>query len=99
MSSSRISNHQGSSTAVIELQPVHIPQGAPEKQLPIGFSRRLGPDDFDDDLDRSDQNETLPPPTAAPQETLEAWNSPRSNLYRTLAAFWGFAIMGMNDVR
>lgn len=96
MSSSRRISHQGSSTAVIELEPVHIPNRAPEKHTTTDSGRRLGPDDIDDGSDR-DQNEILPLPGAAPQETLERWNAPRPNLYRTFAAFWGFAIMGMND--
>lgn len=95
MSSSRRIRHQSSSTAVIELEPVHNPPRAYEKHFPADTGRRLGPDDFDDDLDRDDQNETLPSPTVASHEELEKWNG--SNLYRTLAAFWGFAVMGMND--
>ncbi|KAI5194797.1 hypothetical protein AUEXF2481DRAFT_24824 [Aureobasidium subglaciale EXF-2481] len=97
MSTSRRNNHQGSSTAVMELEPVHSPIQASEKHFPAESGRRLGPDDFDDDLDRDDQNETLPSPTVASHEVLEKWNTPRPNMYRTFAACWGFAIMGMND--
>ena len=40
-------------------------------------------------------NESVPPPTAA--VVLERWNQPRSNVYRTLATFWTFLVMGAND--
>ncbi|KAI4721041.1 MFS general substrate transporter [Aureobasidium sp. EXF-10727] len=96
MSPARPSSHQGSATAVMELEPIHSPSGAPEKHFPVESGRRLGHGDLDDH-DRRDQNETLPSPTVASHEALERWNLPRSNLYRTFAAFWGFAIMGMND--
>ena len=97
MSSSRRVGHQGSATAVIELEPIQSLPRAPEKHFPVDSGRRLGQNDLDDNSERHDQNETLPSPTVASHETLERWNAPRSNLYRTLAAFIGFAIMGMND--
>lgn len=28
---------------------------------------------------------------------LEKWNQPRGNIYRSLAAFWSFLVMGAND--
>lgn len=27
----------------------------------------------------------------------ERWNYPRSNVFKTLATFWSFLVMGMND--
>lgn len=39
--------------------------------------------------------EDTPPPTAV--DALEKWNQPRSNIYRTLATFWSFLVMGAND--
>ncbi|KAH0383959.1 MFS general substrate transporter, partial [Aureobasidium melanogenum] len=97
MSSSRRTGHQGSATAVMELEPMHSPPRAPDKHFPVESGRRLGQNDLDDNRERYDQNETLPSPTVASHDVLERWNAPRSNLYRTLAAFIGFAIMGMND--
>lgn len=97
MSSSRRTGHQGSATAVMELEPIHSPPRAPDKYFPVESGRRLGQNDLDDNRERYDQNETLPSPTVASHDVLERWNAPRSNLYRTLAAFVGFAIMGMND--
>lgn len=38
----------------------------------------------------------LPSPTTA-VEALQRWNHPRTNTYRSFAAFWGFIVMGMND--
>ncbi|KAG9635385.1 MFS general substrate transporter, partial [Aureobasidium melanogenum] len=97
MSSSRRTGHQGSATAVMELEPMHSPPRASEKYFPVESGRRLGQNDLDDNRERYDRNETLPSPTVASHDALERWNAPRSNLYRTLAAFMGFAIMGMND--
>lgn len=97
MSTSRRVGHQGSATAVIELEPIQSLPRAPEKHFPVDSGRRLGQNDLDDNRERHDQNETLPSPTVASHDALESWNAPRSNLYRTLAAFIGFAIMGMND--
>jgi len=38
----------------------------------------------------------LPPPsTATPQ--LQKWNTPRINMYRVLATFYSFVILGAND--
>ncbi|KAG9697267.1 MFS general substrate transporter, partial [Aureobasidium melanogenum] len=97
MSSSRRAGHQGSATTVIELGPIHTPPRASEKRVPRESGRRLGQNDLDNNRERHDHNETLPSPTVASHDALERWNAPRSNLYRTLAAFIGFAIMGMND--
>lgn len=41
--------------------------------------------------------DTLPSPTTAAVEQQERWNETPLNVYRTLAAFWGFIIMGAND--
>lgn len=46
-------------------------------------------------VERRQIDETTPPPTAV--STLECWNKPRSNIYRTLATFWSFLVMGAND--
>ena len=102
MASSRRVGHQGSATTLMELEPIRSLSRAPEKQIPVESGRRLGQNDLDGDRERhdqneNDQNETLPSPTVASHDGLERWNAPRSNLYRTLAAFIGFAIMGMND--
>ncbi|RMJ28467.1 Mfs transporter [Aspergillus sp. HF37] len=41
------------------------------------------------------QAEENPPPAAV--NAMERWNQPRSNVYRTLATFWTFLVMGAND--
>ncbi|KAJ5810773.1 Major facilitator superfamily domain general substrate transporter [Penicillium robsamsonii] len=49
--------------------------------------------------------EALPPqsntaPTSDPPggfSSLEKWNQPRGNIYRTFATFWSFLVMGAND--
>jgi hypothetical protein len=35
--------------------------------------------------------------TGSDQETLERWNSSATNIFRYLAALFGFIVMGMND--
>lgn len=44
-----------------------------------------------------DPVESLPSPTTQAAAKPERWNAPRSNLYRTSAAFWSFIVMGSND--
>ena len=36
-------------------------------------------------------------PSLIPEDHLSRWNQPRINVSRTLAACFGFIIMGMND--
>lgn len=45
----------------------------------------------------SDPVENLPSPTTQAAQKLERWNHPRSNFFRTAAAFWSFVVMGSND--
>lgn len=45
----------------------------------------------------NDPVENLPSPTTAAAARLERWNAPRTNLWRTFAAFWSFVVMGAND--
>lgn len=47
--------------------------------------------------DSSDPVENLPSPTTQAAQRLERWNHPRSNFFRTAAAFWSFVVMGSND--
>lgn len=44
-----------------------------------------------------DPVESLPSPTTQAAAKLERWNAPRTNLFRTMAAFWSFVVMGSND--
>ncbi|KAH9870349.1 hypothetical protein IAQ61_005823 [Plenodomus lingam] len=85
-----------SSTCVVE-QPIELqdvshyistPPIAKVPALHISDSKGV-PDD--------DPVESLPSPTTQAAAKLERWNAPRSNLYRTLAAFWSFVVMGSND--
>jgi len=48
-------------------------------------------------VQESDPVENLPSPTTQAAEKPEQWNHPRSNLFRTMAAFWSFVVMGGND--
>jgi hypothetical protein len=44
-----------------------------------------------------DPLESLPSPTTQAAAKPERWNAPRSNLFRTMAAYWSFIVMGSND--
>jgi hypothetical protein len=44
-----------------------------------------------------DPVENLPSPTTQAADKLERWNHPRSNFFKTSAAFWSFVVMGAND--
>lgn len=37
------------------------------------------------------------PPAGNVFPAIERWNHPKSNIYKTLATFWGFLVMGAND--
>lgn len=97
-------NGSGSSTCVVE--PVELqdianlvprpedaktngPRSSFHISETLGSERRVSDD--------ADPVENLPSPTTAPAEKLERWNAPRTNLWRTLAAFWSFVVMGSND--
>ena len=92
----------GSSTVLvdpIELQPVKLKNDTlsiSSKKAPslTGRSLKSASDKSDEG---SDRNETLPSPTIAPGDVVEAWNYPRKNVYRVSATFYSFIIMGMND--
>jgi hypothetical protein len=94
-----MAHHQtsGSSTCVIspiELQPISIshPQEAKVAGSHTGLrlSDTKGIQDDDSPVD-------LPSPTTHPAFKPEQWNHPRSNLFKTMAAFWSFVVMGSND--
>jgi hypothetical protein len=48
-------------------------------------------------VQESDPVENLPSPTTQAADKLERWNHPRSNFFKTSAAFWSFVVMGAND--
>jgi hypothetical protein len=89
-----------SSTCVVE-QPIELQDFSSHPQKPqdakvatshtgLRLSDRASHDD-------DDPVENLPSPTTHAAEKLERWNSPRTNLYRSGAAFWSFVVMGSND--
>ncbi|QDS74388.1 hypothetical protein FKW77_005525 [Venturia effusa] len=94
-----------SSTAVVELEAIHtLPQSTHTKQPFDNVSERI-PRSQDGralslnsfhEVTTDDVDGSLPSPITA-TELLQQWNYPRVNLWRTLAAFWGFIIMGAND--
>lgn len=90
----------GSSTAIIELEPVHhishAQRDSQSKNSQNLFARVLGRNETDSIQDE-DRNESLPSPSIASQEVAERWNGSKMNIARILAAFWSFVVMGMND--
>ncbi|EAT85417.2 hypothetical protein SNOG_06766 [Parastagonospora nodorum SN15] len=87
----------GSSTCVIEppieLHPISShptkPQDAKVPGLRLSDSKGI--------QEYNDSPTDLPSPTTHPTAKLERWNHPRSNLFKTMAAFWSFVVMGSND--
>lgn len=94
----------GASTSIlepVELQPVVTKQDVPAisgKKAPSFGGRSL--ESLKDSLksdQNNDRNETLPSPTTSTADQVEAWNRPRTNIYRVCATFWSFIVMGLND--
>ncbi|KAF1915127.1 major facilitator superfamily domain-containing protein [Ampelomyces quisqualis] len=92
--------NSGSSTCVVsppvEMQPIPLQPANPKDAKIMGSHTSLrlydrnGIQDDDDPMD-------LPSPTTHPAVKAERWNHPRSNFFKTLAAFWSFVVMGSND--
>jgi hypothetical protein len=100
-----IHQNGGSSTCVVEpesveLQDVSIHFKQPSKTYQPNSTRTSlniqKVRSLKEDPQQDDPVQNLPSPTTA-SEKLERWNHPRTNLFRTLAAFWGFVVMGSND--
>lgn len=90
-------NNTGSSTCVIspplELQPISRPQDAKVAGSHTSFHLS----DADKGIRDDDSPTDLPSPTTQSAIQPERWNHPRSNLFKTMAAFWSFVVMGSND--
>lgn len=80
----------------VELQDVPQYLQRPEDANLVGSHTSLRLSDTKG-VQSDDPIESLPSPTTQAAPKLERWNAPRSNLYRTLAAFWSFVVMGSND--
>jgi hypothetical protein len=84
----------GSSTCVVE-PPIELhsistkPQDTKSPGLRLSDSKGITQD--------PDTLTDLPSPTTHPTAKAEQWNHPRSNLFKTVAAFWSFVVMGSND--
>lgn len=92
--------NSGSSTCVVEpveLQDVSHYIERPTQAKLTGSHSSLQIHETRTIKENNDPVENLPSPTTAAAEKLERWNTPRLNLWRTLAAFWSFVVMGSND--
>ena len=93
-----MSLHQngGSSTCVvepIELQSISHHLAKPQDAKTTGL--RLS--DTRGSIEDDDSPTDLPSPITHPAVQAEQWNHPRSNLFKCMAAFWSFVVMGSND--
>ena len=89
-------------TSVVEVaQPVHQsshhavviePEFSPHSEARLGMSSLSSTGDGGFVLGRSDDD---PPADAVSQ--LQRWNGSRRNVYKTLATFMSFVLLGMND--
>lgn len=97
----RVQHNGGSSTSVIELEPVYMSSAFPgqdakgDPSIPAnGLSRQASSRHsrvtFDQDTS------SLPPPNMV-TETVQRWNYPRKNIPRIMSCFWSFVVMGAND--
>lgn len=95
----------GSASTCLE-QPIELydvssyltkPQNAKVAAAPAQHTSGLRLSDTKGSQGSDDPVENLPSPTTQAAEKLERWNHPRSNLFRTMAAFWSFVVMGSND--
>jgi hypothetical protein len=97
-----MAHHQvsGASTCVLQ-QPIQLQEITHHLERPkeakvtgsqtsFRLSETKGVQDDDSPVD-------LPSPTTHAAAKLERWNHPRSNLFKTMAAFWSFVVMGAND--
>ncbi|KAF2089047.1 MFS general substrate transporter [Saccharata proteae CBS 121410] len=88
-----------SSTCVIGLQD-HEPRAQPDSSCKHPWPqsiRTVGAEEIIKNGPHPDRLEILPSPTTAAHERLQEWNSSRTNINRTLACFWSFFVMGLND--
>jgi hypothetical protein len=90
-----------SSTCVISPEPIELQNVSsyltkPQDAKVAGSHTGLRLSDTKGSQD-DDPAGALPSPTTQAAEKLERWNHPRSNLFRTMAAFWSFVVMGGND--
>lgn len=97
------SQNQGSATCVVDPIALQDVSGRPPASA-NKLSQACSIHDLSIEESRQSQHsrpsddpvENLPSPITV-SEKVQRWNHPRINLLRTLAAFWGFVVMGMND--
>ncbi|KAI0433778.1 major facilitator superfamily domain-containing protein [Xylaria sp. FL1042] len=99
----------GSSTAVMELQPIYMSSPLPlplpssndnkcaAEVVPAWSAARRGSSDEEKQVDDGSGSGPSTPPLAATAEVKERWNYPRRNIPRVAACFYSFIVMGAND--
>ncbi|GAW26087.1 putative MFS transporter [Rosellinia necatrix] len=104
------SGGSGSSTAVIEMEPVYLSPASNNKSAeaisaPMTMLKTTTPPPLHDsssrrrassDEENQDGGSGPPPPTTA-ADVKERWNYPRSNIPRVTSCFYSFLVMGAND--
>ncbi|KAI9375586.1 major facilitator superfamily domain-containing protein [Aspergillus egyptiacus] len=74
-------------------------KGAIQDQVPEAQPQRQTRDPADAHAEKGTPTEPqhTSDSTSNPEPQLERWNHPRSNIFKTLATFWAFLVMGAND--
>ncbi|KAI0469114.1 putative MFS transporter [Xylaria cf. heliscus] len=94
---SQLHQNGGSSTAVMEMEPVYL-SALPNKKKSSAEAISTTPPDTSTrraSTDEEMQDGDDPPPAAA--DVKERWNYPRTNTPRVGACFYSFLVMGAND--
>ncbi|GAW14199.1 hypothetical protein ANO14919_035960 [Xylariales sp. No.14919] len=90
----------GSSTAVMEIEPVYMLPLPSKNQsaggIPTTASPRSSPRWTSSDEEKQVDDSSPPTPLTA-TEVKEKWNYPRANIQRVSACFYSFIVMGAND--
>ncbi|KAI0542021.1 major facilitator superfamily domain-containing protein [Xylaria digitata] len=97
---SQFHQSSGSSTAVMEIEPVYI-SPLPSRNKSVEAIPMPTPQDSPARRTSSDEekqiDDSFPPTPLMAAEVKERWNYPRSNTRRVAACFYSFVVMGAND--
>ncbi|KAI0444222.1 putative MFS transporter [Xylaria telfairii] len=99
---SQFHQNGGSSTAVMEMEPVYLSALPPKHSSADAISTTPTPPDSSTrrastDEERQDQDAGFPAPPPSGTDVKERWNYPRTNMPRVGACFYSFLVMGAND--
>ncbi|KAI1452240.1 MFS general substrate transporter [Annulohypoxylon moriforme] len=95
----RVQHNSGSSTSVMEMEPVYMSSPFPNQDSKTdtparGPSRQTSSRHSNTTFNQD--TTSLPPPNMV-SEVMQRWNYPRKNIPRVASCFWSFIVMGSND--